>query len=77
MQIEPTENRLAPIGDLGSTAGYAGVQSGSTSDRSAQIATKYNRDSLLLRNLTERVYQLLQQDLYLQRERLSNYGRSR
>jgi hypothetical protein len=77
MQIEPSENMLAPIGDLGSTAGYAGVPSGSTSDRSAQIATKYNRDSLLLSNLTDRVYQLLQQDLYLQRERLSNYGRSR
>jgi hypothetical protein len=77
MQVEPTENMLAPVGDLGSTAGYAGVPSGSTSDRSAQIATKYNHDSLLLSNLTDRVYQLLQQDLYLQRERLSNYGRSR
>jgi hypothetical protein len=77
MQIEPTENMLVPIGDLGSTTGYAGVPSGSASDRSAQIATKYNRDSLLLSNLTDRVYQLLQQDLYLQRERLSNYGRSR
>ena len=75
MQIEPSENRLAPIGDLGSTAGYAGGPSGSTSDRSATIAMKYNRDSLLLSNLTDRVYQLLQQDLYLQRERLGNYGR--
>lgn len=77
MQIEPSENRLAPIGDLGSTPGYTGAPSGSTSDRSAQIASKYNRDSLLLSNLTDRVYQLFQQDLYLQRERLSNYGRSR
>lgn len=77
MQIQPTENMLAPIGDLGSTAGYVGVPSGTASDRSAHIATKYNRDSLLLSNLTDRVYQLLQQDLYLQRERLSNYGRSR
>jgi hypothetical protein len=77
MQIEPSENMLAPIGDLGSTAGYTGVPSGTASDRSARIAIKYNRDSLLLSNLTDRVYQLLQQDLYLQRERLSNYGHSR
>ncbi len=68
---------LAPIGDMGSTAGYAGVPSGSTSDRSATIAMKYSRDSLFLSNLTDRVYQLLQQDLYLQRERLGNYGRTR
>jgi hypothetical protein len=77
MQIEPNENMLAPIGDLGSTAGSAGVPSGAASDRSATIARKYSRDSLLLSNLTDRVYQLLQQDLYLQRERLGNYGRIR
>jgi hypothetical protein len=77
MQSEPSENMPVPIGDVGSTAGYAGVPSGSSSDRSAQIAIKYSQDSLLLGNLTDRVYQLLQQDLYLQRERLNNYGRSR
>ena len=77
MQIEPSESILAPIGDLGSTPGYAGVPGGTASDRSAQIAIEYNRDSLLLSKLTDRVYQLLQQDLYLQRERSNNYGRSR
>ena len=77
MQIEPSENMLAPIGNIGSAAGYTGVPSGSSSDRSATIAMKYSRDSLLLSNLTDRVYQLLQQDLYLQRERLINYGRFR
>ncbi len=77
MQIEPTESMLAPIGELGNTAGYTGVPSGTASDRSAQIAMKYSRDSLLLGNLADRVYQLLQQDLYLQRERSSNYGRFR
>lgn len=74
MQIEPSENLLLPIGDLGSTAGYVGV---SSSDRAAKIAIKYRQDSILLSNLTDRVYQLLQADLYLQRERLNNYTRPR
>jgi hypothetical protein len=77
MKIEPSQDLLAPIGDVGSTAGYVGVASGSASDRSATIAQKYRQDSILLSNLTDRVYQLLQQDLYLQRERFRNYGRSR
>ena len=76
MKTEPSENLLKPIGDLGSTAGYTSV-SGADTDRSATIAQKYRQDSLLLSNLTDRVYQLLQEDLYLQRERLHNYGRSR
>jgi hypothetical protein len=77
MKIEPSENMRSPIGDVGSTAGYVGVPSDSSSDRAAKIAIKYSQDSLLLSNLTDRVYQLLQQDLYLQRERLNNYGRFR
>ena len=77
MKIEPSENLLVPIGDVGSTAGYIGVPSGSTSDRAAKIAIEYSQDALLLSNLTDRVYQLLQEDLYLQRERLNNYGRPR
>jgi hypothetical protein len=77
MKTELSENLLKPIGDLGSTAGYTSVASGSDTDKSATIAQKYRQDSLLLSNLTDRVYQLLQEDLYLQRERLHNYGRSR
>jgi hypothetical protein len=75
--MEPSENLLLPIGDIGSTAGYVGVPSGSSSDRAATIAIKYRQDSILLSNLTDRVYQLLQADLYLQRERLNNYSRPR
>jgi hypothetical protein len=74
---EQSQNSLAPIGDLGSTAGYAGGASGSTSDRSASVAGKYRQDELLLGQLTDRVYQLLQADIYRQRERLPNSSRSR
>jgi hypothetical protein len=77
MKTEPSQNMLTPIGDIGSTAGYTGVPSNSTSDKSAAIAQKYRQDSLLSSKLTDRVYQLLQEDLYLQRERLNNYGCSR
>lgn len=77
MKTEPNQNMLAPIGDVGSTAGYTGVPSSTASDKSAAIAQKYRQDSLLSSKLTDRVYQLLQEDLYLQRERLNNYGRSR
>jgi hypothetical protein len=77
MKTEPSQNLFAPIGDIGSTAGYAGVPSDITSDKSATIAKKYRQDSQLSSKLTDRVYQLLQEDLYLQRERLNNYGCSR
>lgn len=72
---EHTQNSLVPIGDLGSTAGYAGGASDSTSDRAASIASKYRQDELLLGQLTDRVYQLLQADLNLQRDRLANSSR--
>jgi hypothetical protein len=69
--------RHTPIGDIGSTTGYAGVATGSSGDSATKVAHKYREDLLLLDRLTDRVYQLLQEDLYLQRERLSNYGRFR
>jgi hypothetical protein len=74
---EQSQNPLAPIGDLGSIAGYAGRASDSTSDRAASVARKYREDELLLGQLTDRVYQLLQADLYRQSERLANSSRSR
>jgi hypothetical protein len=69
--------RHAPIGDIGSTTGYEGVATGAIGDSATKVAHKYREDLLLLDRLTDRVYQLLQEDLYLQRERLSNYGRFR
>ena len=68
--------RHTPIGDIGSTTGYEGVATGSIGDSATKVAHKYREDLLLLDRLTDRVYQLLQEDLYLQR-RLSNYGRFR
>ena len=40
-------------------------------------AGKYLKDSLLLHELTERVYELLKEDLQTQRERLNNYAQNR
>ena len=40
-------------------------------------AGKYLNDSLLLHELTERVYELLKEDLQTQRERLNNYAQNR
>jgi hypothetical protein len=74
MNSQLNDNLLAPIGDIGGTAGYAG----STSSGSKPTAAgKYLNDASLLNALTDRVYQLLQADLELQRERVNNYSRPR
>ncbi|MGB3637138.1 MAG: hypothetical protein WBA39_06040 [Rivularia sp. (in: cyanobacteria)] len=57
-------------------------QSFVTSGNSQQVesvssAGRYLNDSLLLNKLTERVYQLLEEDLRSQRERTNNYARNR
>ncbi|WP_138503622.1 hypothetical protein [Nostoc sp. PA-18-2419] len=63
-------------GDVGSTAGYAGLAM--TSDANiAQTASKYLNDSLLLNELTEQVYKILQEDLRSQRERTGDYSSHR
>lgn len=41
------------------------------------LAGKYLNSSLLLNKLTERVYELLQEDLRTQTERTSNYAQNR
>ncbi|MEH1933078.1 MAG: hypothetical protein V7L14_05005 [Nostoc sp.] len=64
-------------GDVGGTAGYAGVSVTSDASKVAKIASKYLNDSLLLNQLTEQVYKLLQEDMRSQRERLGNYGSQR
>lgn len=40
-------------------------------------ASKYLNDSLLLNELTERVYELLEEDLRSQKERINNYAQNR
>ncbi|MFB2769530.1 hypothetical protein ACE1AT_09600 [Pelatocladus sp. BLCC-F211] len=77
MNTELRKTFLAPIGDVGDTAGYAGITATSQGNKAATVAGKYLNNSLLLTNLTERVYQLLQEDLRLQRERVNNYSHPR
>ncbi|MEH2118607.1 hypothetical protein [Nostoc sp.] len=64
-------------GDVGGTAGYAGVSASSDASKVAKTATKYLNDSLLMNQLTEHVYKLLLEDLRSQQERLSNYSSQR
>lgn len=71
------ETFLAPIGDVGGTAGYDDVSGAADASTAAQEAHKYLNDSLLINKLTERVYELLQEDLRYQRERANNYGTGR
>jgi len=66
-----------------STAGYAAPASmqgnQSEEDRVAltQLAAKILQDPLAMRRLSDRVFQLLQEDLQLQQERNRGYGRRR
>ncbi|MEH2275726.1 MAG: hypothetical protein V7K40_13305 [Nostoc sp.] len=64
-------------GDVGGTAGYAGVSTSSDTSKVTKTATKYLNDSLLLDQLTEHVYKLLLEDLRSQHERLGNYSSQR
>jgi hypothetical protein len=61
-------------GDVGGTAGYAGV---SDANKTAKTASKYLNDSMLMNQLTERVYKLLLEDLRSQRERTGDYSSQR
>ena len=75
MSTEASKTLLDSIGDGISIAGYAASMSADL--KATAVAGKYLNDSLLLTNLTDRVYQLLQEDLYLQRERVNNYSHPR
>jgi hypothetical protein len=69
---------LPPIGELSVPAGYAA--SGFSQDDNLKqkavlkLAAKILKDPLLQRQLSDRVYELLQEDLRQQRERSRNYG---
>ncbi|MBD0385864.1 MAG: hypothetical protein ICV54_04830 [Nostoc sp. C3-bin3] len=64
-------------GDVGGTAGYAGVSATSDASKAAMAAGKYLNDSRLLNQLTEHIYKLMLEDLRSQRERLGNYNSQR
>jgi hypothetical protein len=75
-----TEPSLKPIGETSVPAGYAApalVQSkGKTEDlaKISKVAGKVLQDPLLMRLLSDRVYELMLQDLRRQQERSRNYG---
>lgn len=77
MDSNQQQNFFTFDGDIGGAAGYAGVSVTSDASKAAKTASKYLNDSLLLNELTERVYKLLLEDLRSQRERLGNYNSQR
>ena len=67
-----------PISNVAISAGYAAPRfqtSDLPHDRAtlSKLATKVLKDPLLLLNLSDRVYELMQLDLQQQRERSRNY----
>ncbi|MEW6494900.1 MAG: hypothetical protein AB1589_20625 [Cyanobacteriota bacterium] len=71
---------LPPSSGLTSPSGFAApplIQSNSPAQEQAallQTASKVLNDPLLLRQLSDRVYELMLEDLRYQRERSRNYG---
>ncbi len=71
---------LKPSSNLTSPAGFAAppfIHNGNQQvDRAALLktATRVMQDPLLLRKLSDRVYELMVEDLRYQRERSINYG---
>ncbi|PAX60085.1 hypothetical protein [Brunnivagina elsteri] len=72
MDSQSIKPSIAPISDIGGTAGYATIPV-----TSEAAAGKYLSDSILLDKLCDRVYELLQEDMRSQRERVRNYGSRR
>jgi hypothetical protein len=73
MDSQTKQTFFTPVGEVGGSVAYEGVSITSNPSQAAKAADKYLKDSLLLNKLTERVYQLLLEDLRSQRERFSNY----
>ena len=67
---------FTPNHDLGGTAGYGSSFYENTKEL-AQTVDKHLQDFLLLNKLTERVYELLLEDMRIQRERVNSYGNHR
>ncbi|MBD2215118.1 hypothetical protein H6G27_35550 [Nostoc linckia FACHB-104] len=74
MNLEQKEALFTPLGDVGGTTGYTSISAISDANKVAEIADMYLKDSFLLNKLAVRVYELLQEDIRSQRERVSNYG---
>lgn len=72
MDAQIEQSSLAPSGDIASTAGYA-ANIGSVAAIDC-VAPNFD-DPLILSRLTDRVYELLLEDMRSQRERVRNYGK--
>lgn len=70
MDLEKREVFFTPLGDVDGTAGYVDISTVSNSSRVSNEAEQCLKDSLLLNTLTERVYELLLEDIRNQRERV-------
>ncbi|WP_096595066.1 hypothetical protein [Calothrix sp. NIES-2098] len=77
MDSEGKQTFFTPIGEVGGSVGYSGVSITSNPSQVAKAADKYLKDSLLLHKLTERVYEILLEDLRCQKERFNNYSHQR
>ena len=77
-----TEPSFKPIGDTPVPAGYAAPalvqRDGKTEDMAkiSKAASEVLHDPLLMRLLSDRVYELMLEDLRRQQERSKNYGGS-
>lgn len=77
MDLEKRKIFFTPLGDVGGTTGYADISAVSDPSEVYKDAERCLKDSLLLATLTQRVYELLLEDIRNQRERVSNYGQQR
>ncbi len=77
MSSNHIQRSVAPIGDIAGAAGYAAPNATTDAAKAAAAAAKYLSDPLVLSRLTDRVYELLLEDLRCQRERVRNYGKGR
>ncbi|NMF62528.1 hypothetical protein DP113_34225 (plasmid) [Brasilonema octagenarum UFV-E1] len=62
------------IGEIGGVGGYAATSVRSAHFQAVVTVRDYFTDEMFLNQLTDRVYELLVEDLQLQRERIINYG---
>ncbi len=77
MDLQNIKHSILPISDIGGTAGYSTMSASAEATQAALAFGKDLSDSMLLDKLCDRVYELLQEDMRSQRERLRNYGTRR
>lgn len=71
------QGTLKPLGTPASPAGFAApasIQMRHESQPSAALASRVLRDPLLLRRVSDRVYELFLEDMRLQHDRSRGYG---